>query len=78
MQVPEHNLDGIEIKSRDNVTYTDKNGDEIAKAVDVYIPMSVVSGDCKGELVRGKGNFSGYSYCLADDLDDVFTKRSWF
>ena len=75
LQAPEHNLDGIEVKNYRDIKYTDKNGDVIARAKEAYIPMSVASGDCKGDLEK---HDDGYSYCLADDLDDVFTKRSWF
>ena len=74
LSAPEYNLDGIEVKNYRNIKYTDKNGEVIVKAKEAYIPMNVASGECKGVLEKHN---DGYSYCLADDLDDVFTKRSW-
>lgn len=75
LTAPEHNLDGIEVKNYRDIKITDKNGEVIAIGKEAYIPMSVASGECKGVL---ETHNDGYSYCLADDLDDVFTKRSWF
>lgn len=75
--IPFHNLDGIKIAEK---TLTDQARDRGSNSSWVNrIPMDVISGECKGELVKVKGYSGGtIIYCLADDLDDIVVKRSWF
>ncbi|MGP1484704.1 MAG: hypothetical protein ACTTJC_01180 [Campylobacter sp.] len=75
LMAPEHNLDGIRIKDYQKVNYRDKNGNIVDTATQAYIPMDIADTNCKGVLEK---HDDGYSYCLADDLGDVFTKRSLF
>ena len=72
---PEHNLDGIRIKDYQKVNYRDKNGNIVYTATQAYMPMDIADTNCNGVLEQ---HDYGYSYCLADDLGDVFTKRSSF
>ena len=75
LSAPEHNLDGIRIKDYQKVNYRNKNGDIIKTSMQTYIPMDIADTNCNGILEQ---HDDGYSYCLADDLGDVFTKRSLF
>ena len=66
--VPRHNLDGVKVREYKELDYK----------IVAYIPMDIV-GDCRGELRKYSDINGDIVYvCLADDLDDVFTKRSWF
>jgi hypothetical protein len=75
LSAPEHNLDGIRIKDYQKANYRNKNGDIIKTSTQAYIPMDIADTNCNGVLEK---HDDGYSYCLADDLGDVFTKRSLF
>ena len=75
LSAPGHNLDGIRIKDYQKVNYRDKNGNIVDTATQAYIPMDIADTNCNGVLEK---HDDSYSYCLADDLGDVFTKRSLF
>lgn len=77
LKIPAHNLDGIKIAEKLLTNYARETGSNNAWVN--RIPMDVISGECKGELVELKAYRKGtLTYCLADDLDDIVVKRSWF